>query len=105
MGMHIDGLDPLAVDDDLASPRRLPLCEGGTAEAASDIGGAHKRGSLAEQFPGVVTLVSPPILPWPDQAARRRSGNSPSSPSREAGQTPRSVTSAVTSRAGVTSKA
>ena len=36
---------------------------------------------------------------------RARSGNRPSSPSREAGQMPRSVISAVTSRAGVTSKA
>ena len=36
---------------------------------------------------------------------RRRSGNRPSRPSREAGQTPRSVISAVTSRAGVTSNA
>jgi NhaA family Na+:H+ antiporter len=36
---------------------------------------------------------------------RRRSGNSSSSPSRDAKHTPRSVTRAVTSRAGVTSKA
>jgi hypothetical protein len=36
---------------------------------------------------------------------RARSGNSSSSPSREAGQMPRSVISAVTRRAGVTSKA
>ena len=36
---------------------------------------------------------------------RPRSGNNPSRPSREAGQRPRSVMRAVTSRAGVTSKA
>ena len=69
----------------------------------------------AHGFTGVGThfLGDPETLPRavlqraahvPVSRRARRSGNSVSSPSADAGHTPRSVMSAVTSRAGVTSK-
>jgi NhaA family Na+:H+ antiporter len=56
-------------------------------------------GSLLSAVFGAIVLMLGTAGPL-----RRASGNSPSSPSREAGQMPRSVISAVTRRAGVTSK-
>ena len=48
MGMDVDGLDPLAVDHDLAPPT-LPRRWGGTAEAASDKCKSRER--AGDQFP------------------------------------------------------
>jgi NhaA family Na+:H+ antiporter len=53
----------------------------------------------------VLSLAARGLFPPLRFGQRPRSGNSSSSPARDAGQTPRSVISRVTSRAGVTSKA
>src|SRR5207247_2902358 len=52
MGVDVDGLDPLAVDDNLApSPRRRPgdLAGGRTRQAAADKGEAGER--TGDEFP------------------------------------------------------
>jgi hypothetical protein len=56
-------------------------------------------------FPALLSLHLPNWRSFDVARHRRCSGNSSSSPSRDAEQMPRSVISAVTSRAGVTSKA